>query len=73
MLAKLSVDLLLIILIIMEGPKEVISPLHHQDGESFTQKSVIDELDEQTKLEIERINDEIKSQRLSNNPNKTKI
>lgn len=61
MLVKLSVDLLLIILITMEETKEVISPLQHKEEDSFTQQSAVDELYEQTKLEIKQINDEIQS------------
>ena len=72
MSAKLSVDLLLIILIIMEVPAEAKATLHRQEEESFSQQSALDELYEQTKIDIEQINDEVKSQQLSNHPNKFK-
>lgn len=45
----------------MEETKEVISPLQHKEEDSFTQQSAVDELYEQTKLEIKQINDEIQS------------
>ena len=57
----------------MEEHKEIISPLQRQENESYGQQSVVDELNEQTKLEIDQINDDIKSQKLAGSPNKIKI
>ena len=56
----------------MEVPAEAKATLHRQEEESFSQQSALDELYEQTKIDIEQINDEVKSQQLSNHPNKFK-
>ena len=56
----------------MEVPAEAKVTLHRQEEESFSQQSALDELYEQTKLDIEQINEEVKSQQLSNHPNKFK-
>ena len=54
----------------MEVPAEAKATLHRQEEESFSQQSSLDELYEQTKIDIEQINDEVKSQQLSSHPNK---